>query len=300
MKATATTASPPSAAIERGWLSIVAELVKARLTLLVLITTAAGFYLGNADAPRWGLFLNALLGTGAIASSAAMLNQWMERGADGRMERTRDRPLPSGKVRPQLVLWVGLGLAFAGWMYLLVWVNALTAWLGAVTLATYLLIYTPLKRLTPLNTWVGAVPGALPPVMGWAAARGHLGLEAWSLFAILALWQIPHFLAIAWLYRDDYAQGGFKMLPEIDPDGRRTTGQALGFCLALVVFSGVPFWLGLVNWAYAVGAAVAGSVFLWRAWEFRLCRELANAKRLFLMSIVYLPVVLGLMLLGKN
>lgn len=299
MKATVTpVATSPS--LDRSALSLAAELVKARLTSLVLITTAVGFYMGSSSGPQWGRFLSTLVGTGIVAAAAALLNQWIERDWDARMLRTQNRPLPAGRIRPETVLWLGLGGTAVGLIWLTALVNPLTALLGGITWVTYLLFYTPLKRLTTLNTWVGAIPGALPPVMGWTAASGELGWEAWSLFALLATWQIPHFLAIAWLYREDYERGGFRMLPSVDPAGRRTTFQALAFSLSLVGLSLVPYWLNLANVFYAVGALAVGGLFLWRAAEFRLATTQASARRLFFMSIVYLPAILGLMLLTKN
>jgi heme o synthase len=239
MKASAPTLIP-AAATDKGWVAVLSELVKARLTTLVLATTAVGFQMGLVGRNDWNLLLRTLLGTGCVAAAAAVLNQWMERDADARMLRTQDRPLPSGRIHPGTALVGGLVGALLGSVYLWFAVHPLTATLGLLTLLIYLLVYTPLKRITPWNTVVGAIPGALPPLMGWTAARGSLAIEGWSLFALLACWQLPHFLAIAWMFRDDYARGGFAMLPLHDPTGRRTSTQAVGHTVALIGVSLLP------------------------------------------------------------
>jgi len=285
---------------DKGWLTWSAELVKARLTLLVLITTGVGFVMGTVEGVQTGLLLHTLMGTALVAASAAILNQWMERDRDGRMRRTLDRPLPAGRVKPQTALLGGLGSALAGLSYLLVWVGPLTALLGGVTLLTYLLVYTPLKVITPWNTLVGSVPGALPPLIGWSAARGSLAVEGWSLFAILAAWQLPHFLAIAWIYREDYAQAGYRMLPAFDPTGHRTAGQALFYSVVLLVVSMGPFALGMVRGFYVPGALALGGIFVYQADRFRRRIEAGTARGLFLTSIGYLPALLVLMLAARN
>jgi heme o synthase len=283
----------------KGWLSVWSDLFKARLTTLVLLTTAVGYYAGTSGRLDLARLIHTLLGTGLLAAGAAALNQWLERDYDARMLRTQDRPLPSGHLRPQTALavgWVSVALGL-GWLALSV--NALTGVIGAGTLLIYLFLYTPLKRVTTLNTLVGAVPGALPPLMGWTAAHGSLGAGGWSLFAILACWQLPHFLAIAWMYREDYARAGFVMLPVFDPKGCRTAGRAWGHALALVPVSLVPFGLHLAGYAYLVGAVVLGLVFVRTAARFR--RQVAHdtARRLFIVSILYLPLLLALMVMDK-
>jgi protoheme IX farnesyltransferase len=219
MKATADILSG-AATMDKGWTAVVADLVKARLTTLVLLTTLVGFYLGWHGPMNYGLMFHALLGTALVAGGAAALNQLLEREYDARMRRTASRPLPSGRLQPVSVMLFGGACSVVGLVYLALLVNPLTSVIGAVTLVSYLFIYTPLKRVTWLNTAVGAIPGAMPPLMGWAAARGELGGGGLALFAILALWQMPHFFAIAWIYRDEYARAGFLMLPQVDPDGR--------------------------------------------------------------------------------
>lgn len=234
------------------------------------------------------------------------MNQLLEREYDAKMRRTQDRPLPSGRLQPMTVMLFGGVCAVAGLIYLAQAVNLLTCVIGAVTLAAYLFIYTPLKRVTWLNTNIGAVPGALPALMGWTAARGELSGEGWALFAIVALWQIPHFMAIAWIYRDDYACAGFKMLPVVDPDGRRTGEQSVSHTLALLVVSLSPFVFKLAGPVYLAGALALGAGYLWRAIQFsRQLRSreaeltLTQARLLFLASILYLPLLLALMVWDK-
>ena len=214
---------------EKSWLIVYADLFKARLTSLVLLTTLVGFYLGSRGPVDFVLMCHALVGTALLASGAAALNQLLEREYDARMRRTQDRPLPSGRLQPQTVLLVGCTAAAIGLAYLVRAVNLTTGLLGALSLLSYLFLYTPLKRRTWVNTLVGAVPGALPPLMGWTAARGAWSSEGLALFAIQACWQVPHFMAIAWIYRDEYAGAGFQMLPVVDPQGRahRAPGSGL-------------------------------------------------------------------------
>jgi protoheme IX farnesyltransferase len=298
VKATAESLST-SAWTEKSSLAVWSDLFKARLTGLVLVTNAVGFYLADPGPLRLGLLLSALGGTALLAAGAAALNQWLERDYDARMQRTQDRPLPSGRLQPETALGVGCGLVAGGLVSLAWLVNAPTALVGALTLLSYLLVYTPLKRVTTWNTLVGAVPGALPPVMGWTAARGGWELEAATLFAILALWQLPHFLAIAWIYREDYARGGFAMLPVFDVTGAKTSRQALGHALVLLPVSLAPYGFGLVGGFYLAGALVLGALFAWQAWRFYGEVTPGRARRLFLCSIVYLPLLLGLMVLDK-
>jgi len=285
--------------MEKTWLAVYAELFKARLTLLVLLTTLVGFYLGCRGPVDWQLMLNTLLGTALVASGASALNQLLERDFDARMRRTQDRPLPSGRLQPRTVLIVGVATAVAGLVYLTIAVNVLTSAIGAVSLVSYLFIYTPLKRVTWLNTAIGAVPGALPPLMGWTGARGELSSDGWALFAILAFWQLPHFLAIAWIYREDYARAGFKMLPGIDPQGQRTGRQAVWHTLGLLPVSLCPFIFKLTGPAYLIGALALGLAFIWFAVRFSRGHTMLRARQLFFASIMYLPALLTLMVLDK-
>jgi protoheme IX farnesyltransferase len=281
-----------AASAEKGWLAVYADLVKARLTLLVLITTLVGFYIGWQGAMDYLLMFHALLGTALVASGAAALNQLFEREYDARMRRTASRPLPSGRLQPVTVMLFGGICSLVGTIYLAWLVNPLTAVLGAVSLISYLFIYTPLKRLTWLNTAVGAIPGALPPLMGWAAARGHLDGGGWALFAILAFWQIPHFFAIAWLYREEYAKAGFKMLPAYDPDGSRTGQQSVSHTLGLLPISLCPFLFELAGPVYLAVALLLGFGYLGCALRFARRLDMLSARRLFFASIIYLPLLL--------
>src|SRR5437867_196769 len=226
MKATAQSIGVASAG-DKSWFVVCSELVKARLTFLVLLTTVVGFYIGFRGSLDYLKLLHTLIGTGLVAAGASALNQLLERDYDALMHRTEDRPLPSGRLQPDTVLVFGGLCSAAGLVYLVFAINLLTSLLGAITLCSYLFIYTPLKRVTPLNTAIGAIPGALPPLMGWTAARNELAGEGWALFAIVFFWQIPHFLAIAWLYREEYVKAGFVMLPSLDPDGCRTGRQTV-------------------------------------------------------------------------
>jgi protoheme IX farnesyltransferase len=299
MKAFAPSITTEAVPAGKSWAAVYADLFKARLTLLVLLTTLVGFYIGTRGPADYVLMLHAVLGTALVASGAAALNQLLERSYDAKMRRTQDRPLPSGRLQPGTVLVVGCGLASVGLAWLLLGVNVTTAALGGLSLATYLFVYTPLKRVTWLNTAVGAVPGGLPVLMGWTAAQGGLTIEGWSLFGILALWQLPHFMAIAWIYRDEYAQAGFKMLPVLDPSGRRTGRQAAGHAIGLLAVSILPFALNLAGWFYLGGALVLGVAFLWFALRFASQLNLDRARQLFLVSIIYLPVLLVLMVLDR-
>lgn len=284
---------------EKSWVAVYSDLIKARLTFLVLLTTLVGFYLGYRGPVNYLLMLHTLLGTALVAGGAAALNQLMEREHDAKMRRTQDRPLPSGRLQPATVLAFGTACAGVGLLYLALAVNPLTSAIGALTLVSYLFIYTPLKRVTWLNTAIGAVPGALPPLMGWTAARGELSGEGWALFAILAFWQLPHFLAIAWIYRDEYAKAGFKMLPVIDPHGQRTGRQAVSHTLGLLPISLCPFLFKLTGPVYLFGAMILGAAFLWFAIQFSRQLTVPRARQLFYVSILYLPLLLAVMVLDK-
>ena len=289
----------PTAVAEKSWFAIFSELFKARLTVLVLLTTLVGFYLGFRGSVDYLLMIHTLLGTALVASGASALNQLLEIEHDARMRRTQDRPLPSGRLQPQTVLFIGVGCAVAGLAYLALAVNYITSLLAAASLLSYVFIYTPLKRVTWLNTAIGAIPGGLPPLLGWTAARGQMTREGWALFAILAFWQLPHFLAIAWMYRDEYARAGFKMLPLIDPGGHRTGRQAVSHTLGLLPISLAPFLFKLTGPIYLVGALVLGFAFLWYAIQFSRHLTIPRARQLFFFSILYLPLLLVLMVFDK-
>ncbi|HEX3626496.1 MAG TPA: heme o synthase [Verrucomicrobiae bacterium] len=288
-----------NAAAEKSWASVFSDLVKARLTTLVLLTTAVGFYLGWRGEMNWVLLLNTLAGTAFVAAGASALNQWLERDFDAKMLRTQTRPLPSGRMQPATVALLGGISSVAGLIYLAVATNLLTSVLGAITLISYVFIYTPLKRVTWLNTLVGAIPGALPPLMGWTAARNELSGEGWALFAILAFWQLPHFFAIAWIYRDQYAKAGFVMLPNVDPNGKVTGQQTVSNALALFIVSLCPFLLGMAGTLYLAGALILGAAFLLYSIRFSRQLTLSRARHLFLASVLYLPLLLTLMVFDK-
>jgi len=290
---------PSTLVAEKSRAAVFADLIKARLTMLVLLTTFVGFYVGWRGPMNFILLFHALAGTALVAMGASALNQLLERDYDARMRRTQDRPLPSGRLQPATVMIFGGVSATAGLLYLALAVNLLTSVIGAVTFVSYLFIYTPLKRVTWLNTAIGAVPGALPPLMGWTAARGELSGEGWALFAIQAFWQMPHFFAIAWIYRDEYAKAGFKMLPVIDPDGRRTGQQAVSYALALLVVSLSPFVFKMAGATYLAAAVVLGAGYLACAIQFLRQLTRARARWLFLASIIYLPLLLAAMVWDK-
>jgi protoheme IX farnesyltransferase len=279
-------------------LGVFLELTKPRITALVLVTAAVGYAVGAGRGLDPLAFIALLAGTAMVAGGASALNQYSEREADARMERTRRRPLPSGRVAPGEALAFGLAVSIGG-MIVLATINPLTALLGAIALTSYVLLYTPLKRITSLCTVVGAFPGAIPPLMGWAAARGSLSGGAWALFGILFLWQLPHFLAIGWMYREDYARGGFPMLTVLDPDGASTGRQMMLYSAALVPVTLLAGALASAGAGYLWGALALGILFFAGSARFFLQRSLAAARLLFLVSILYLPIVLGLMVFDR-
>jgi protoheme IX farnesyltransferase len=265
----------------------------------VLLTAAAGFYLGARDGVSLALFAHTLLGTALVAGGTNAFNQVRERDVDARMHRTRGRPLPSGRLSPRAAgLFAGL-ISVAGVGYLAWQVNLLTAGLAALTLASYVLLYTPLKRRTSLNTLIGAVPGALPIVGGWTAAGGPLDAAVFALFWILFLWQLPHFLALAWIYREDYRRGGLAMLSVEDGDGSRTARMILLYGAALLPVSLLPSVLGLTGSLYFYGALALSLVYLAAGTPLLARATPRGAWRVFYASIVYLPALLTLMILDK-
>jgi protoheme IX farnesyltransferase len=299
MSASVDIVSKTESVTERSLTAIMLDLIKARLTFLVLLTTLVGFYLGSPSPTSFLLMFHTVLGTALVAAGAAALNQLMERKLDARMKRTASRPIPAGHLKPETVAVFGSFISIAGLVYLALFVNLLTAALGALTIGSYLFLYTPLKQLTTLNTAIGAIPGALPPLMGWTAATGEVSIGGWSLFAILFWWQLPHFLAIAWLYREDYAKAGFMMLPVVDTDGQRTGRQAVAHTIGLIPVSFTPFIFKLVGPVYFFGALILGIIFLACAVDFSRKLNAASARRLFLVSIIYLPLLMLLIVLGK-
>ena len=274
-------------------------LTKPGLVIMLVLTTCVGFYLGTEGPVDWLQLLHTLAGTTLAAGGTLALNQFMERDRDALMKRTRKSPLPAGKLRPVQALWFGVGITVAGLLYLALVVNVLSSVVTAAITVTYLFLYTPLKHRTTLSTVFGAVPGALPPVTGWAAARNELGLEAGVLFVILFLWQMPHALALAWLFREDYARGGFQLLPAVDPDGRFTSVQILINCLALTAFSLAPTMLGIAGVLYFYAALAAGLGLLAFAIHLTVTRTQASARNLFFASLVFLLVQFSVMAYDK-
>jgi protoheme IX farnesyltransferase len=274
------------------------ELTKPRVAVLVLFTVAVGACLASRDGPDLACLLHTLIGTALVAAGASALNQLLERHSDALMRRTENRPLAAGRLQPVEVLFFGFGLGLGGLSYLAVLVQQpLAVAVAAVTFISYVFLYTPLKRVTSLNTLVGAVPGALPPVIGWTAVQGALSLEAVALFLIIFVWQIPHFLAIAWIYRDDYARAGLRMLPVLDERGTRTGNQMVSFCLALLPVSLIPLAVHMAGPVYLIGAVLLGTYFLGGAVAFCRRHSVAQARRVLRASLIYLPALLGLLLL---
>src|SRR5437762_1019865 len=284
----------------RGRVLDFAELFKARLTLLVLLTTAAGFYLGAESPINYAALFHVVFGTAAAAAGAAALNQWLERKLDALMRRTRTRPVPAGRMRPAEALTLGVALSVLGVSYLGATCNALSATLAALTIVIYIFGYTPLKRASTANTVVGAIPGAVPPMIGWVAARGAIEAGAWSLFAILLLWQLPHFFAIAWMHREDYSRAGFRMISSDDRSGERSASQSVFFCILLLVIAGLPTFLGIANFVYLAIELLLGGLFTAVAMRFLRMRTPSAARSLFIASIVYLPLLLGALVLTKS
>ena len=276
------------------------ELTKPRVTSLVLVTTVVGFYLGSRGPLDLLLLLNTLLGTALVAAGTSALNQYIEREEDGLMLRTRRRPLPAGRIEPAHALVFASLISVAGLLHLLLTVNLLTAALASLTLLSYVFVYTPLKRVSSLCTLVGAIPGALPPLGGWTAAQGSIAAGGVALFAILFVWQLPHSLSIAILYRDDYARGGFRLLPVVDPGGGTTGRQILAHCLVLLPLSLVPTLLAVSGIVYFYGALLLGILLTACAVPILLDATARAARRMLLASVVYLPVLLALMALDRT
>ena len=285
---------------ERGRISAYVALTKPRILTMVVLMSAAGYFLGAKTIEPWTTFVAMLIGTGLSAGGAAVLNNYLERDCDVLMNRTRSRALPQGAVDPQHALLFGLVLSLLGVTLLVLQVNILTAFLSLLTIFLYVLVYTPLKKISWWNTVVGAVPGALPPMGGWAAATGHVDLGAWIIFLILFVWQHPHFYAIAWMYKEDYERGGFKMLPVVYPDGARTFRQILGFSVLLIPISLLPYYCGMAGVVYAWGVGILGvgmlllGIRLWRS------HSVQDARTLLMASVIYLPIFFALILCDSS
>jgi len=274
-------------------------LTKPRITWLILMSTGIGYWFGLAHGIHWIILLHAILGTGLMASGTAALNQWYEREADARMRRTQTRPLPSGRLDPRRALWFGIGISALGFADLWFGANPLAGILGGITLLTYLFWYTPLKQRSPHSTTVGAIPGAMPPLIGYAAAHGSLTVEAWLLFGILFLWQFPHFYSIAWMYREDYERAGIRMLPVVEPDGESTARQMMWYAAALLGLSLIPRYTGMTGNLYLWGALLLGIGYLYSALRVVKQRTRLEARRVLLASVLYLPLLYGLMVIDR-
>jgi protoheme IX farnesyltransferase len=276
------------------------ELTKPRITVLILICTAVGYFFGSPNVFHFALFAHVLLGTALMASGTAALNQWYEADSDAKMRRTSKRPIPAGRIKRIDGLLFGVVLSIAGFADLWFGTNALAAGLGLFTLATYIFLYTPLKRRSAVCTTVGALPGAMPPLIGYAAASGHLDAWALALFLILFVWQFPHFYAIAWMYREDYARGGIRMLPVIEPDGESTARRIVACSILLIPISLVPRLLGMTGSIYAAAAVVAGMGLIYIGMRLGRERSCARARHVLLASVLYLPIVLAVMVIDRT
>jgi protoheme IX farnesyltransferase len=275
-------------------------LTKPRVTWLILATTGVGYYFGARFGwSLWTLF-HTIAGTCLIASGTAALNQWYERDADAKMKRTQMRPLPSGRMPERHAFWFAVALSVAGFVELWLGANLLTALLGLFTLLTYLFAYTPMKQRSPHSTTIGAIPGAMPPLIGFAGAAGTLTSEAWILGAILFVWQFPHFYAIAWMYREDYERAGIRMLPVVEPDGESTARRILWCAAALIPISLLPKIWAMSGYFYVIGAIAAGLMFLYSAARIMKDRSRLRARGVLLASVVYLPILYGLMVLDRT
>ncbi|HYK90207.1 MAG TPA: heme o synthase, partial [Acidobacteriota bacterium] len=275
------------------------ELTKPRITLMVLVTTLVGFYLGLRGSVPLVLLGHTLLGTALVASGASAFNMYLERHFDSLMKRTHNRPLPAGRLQAGEALAFAVTITVAGGIYLLAFVNVLTSLVAAITLLSYLFVYTPLKRRTWLCTLVGAVPGGLPAAMAWTAITGHLSLGAWIVFGIVFFWQLPHFYAIGWIYREDYARAGYPLLAVVDSSGSRTSRQSDVYIVLLILVTVMPVMAGLAGFVYLVGALALGIAFLACGVWFTRSRDRASARRLFMASILYLPILLALLMADK-
>ena len=275
------------------------ELTKPGITTMVLITTLVGYYMASRNGLRPLLLLHTILGTALVAGGASGLNQYFERNLDARMHRTRNRPLPAGRLFPNEALFFSMIISVVGVADLMFFVNILTGVLGLMTLAAYIFVYTPLKTRTALCTLIGAFPGATPPVMGWTAAGGDIDAVALSLFAILFLWQMPHFFAIAWMCREDYLRAGFRMISSDDSSGERSASQSVFFCILLLVLAGLPAFVGIASYVYQPIELVLGGLFVAVAMRFLRLRTPSAARLLFFASIAYLPLLLAALVLTK-
>jgi heme o synthase len=279
----------------REKLAAYVELTKPRIAFMLVLTSAAGFYLGSTQGFNFALFTNSMIGIALLAFGVATLNQFIERKTDALMERTARRPLPANKISPNEALVFGIVQCAVAELYLLFLVNGLTAFLGLIVIVGYVLLYTPLKTRTSASTAIGALPGAMPPLMGWTSAADGINLGAWTLFALLFLWQFPHFLAIACMYKEQYAKAGIKMLPTLEKDGRITAQQIVLFSILMVPVSLAPFFIGMSGIYYLIGASLLGIWFLWTSIQAARAKTVERSRKLLLVSVLYLPIIFALM-----
>ena len=276
------------------------ELTKPRIAFMLVLTSAAGFYLGNRGTFDFLLFVNAMLGIALLAFGVATLNQFIERRTDALMDRTANRPLPSGIITGREALVFGILLSLVAEIYLYFLVNPLTAFLGLTVIIGYVFLYTPLKSITPASTAIGAIPGAMPPLMGWTASANEITIGGWALFTFLFLWQFPHFLAIAWMYKEQYAKAGILMMPVVEPQGKITARQIVLFSIMMVPVSLAPFFLGFAGWYFLIAAALLGIWFLLESIKAARAKSPETARRLLLVSVIYLPLVFAILVLDKR
>jgi heme o synthase len=279
----------------REKLAAYVELTKPRIAFMLVLTAAAGFYLGSSEGFNFALFTNSMIGIALLAFGVATLNQFIERKTDALMDRTARRPLPSNRLAPNEALVFGVVQCAVAELYLLFLVNGLTAFLGLIVIVGYVLLYTPLKTRTSASTAIGALPGAMPPLMGWTSAADSINIGAWTLFALLFLWQFPHFLAIASMYKEQYAKAGIKMLPTLEKDGKITARQIVMFSVLMVPVSLAPFFIGMSGIYYLIGASILGIWFLWTSIEAARAKTVEKSRKLLLVSVLYLPIIFALM-----
>jgi protoheme IX farnesyltransferase len=285
--------------MRRSRLADYVTLTKPELTFLSVITALGGYFLGADGSLSLATLLHVLVGTMLLGGGVGALNQFIEREHDAKMRRTENRPLPAGRLAPSEALLFGTALSVAGLIELALFTNLLTGFLAFLTLATYLFLYTPLKRITWTSTIVGGIPGALPPMMGWTAARNEITVEAWILFGILFCWQMPHFFSLAWMYRRDYERAGYPMLTVIDAEGKRTSVQILIYCVGLIPLSLLLTLSGVLGWVYGAGALITGGAYLYYGIELQRTRANRSARRMFFVSLLYLPALLAFMFVDK-
>ena len=300
MNVTTAEIEEPKMAGMRDRIAAFVELTKPRIAFMLVLTSAAGFYLGTKGSFDVELFVNSMIGILLLAFGVATLNQYIERDTDALMERTAKRPIPTQRLTANEALIFGILQCAVSEIYLYFLANPLTAVLGLTVIVGYVFLYTPLKTRTSASTAIGAIPGAMPPLMGWTAAANEVTIGAWALFALLFLWQFPHFLSIAWMYKEQYAKAGIKMLPVVEPDGRITARQIVLFAIMMVPVSLAPFFLGFAGLIYLIGATILGVWFLFESVQTARAKTVEKARRLLMVSVLYLPLIFGLLVIDNR